>query len=90
MTRPYTALNIMVTKHERKPPSRAAFLLTMQFLNVRMNKSPSWDGALHGGSRRSALPEKEVLLMVTYSDLIQIGILLVGICSLVLQISKKK
>nr|DAR23354.1 MAG TPA: hypothetical protein [Caudoviricetes sp.] len=54
-------------------------------------KSPS-SGArrCHGGSRRSALPEKEVLLMVTYSDLIQIGILLVGICSLVLQISKKK
>ena len=39
---------------------------------------------------RSALPEKEVLLMVTYSDLIQIGILIVGICSLVFQICKKK
>ena len=34
--------------------------------------------------------KKEVLLMVTYSDLIQIGILIVGICSLVFQISKKK
>nr|DAF67474.1 MAG TPA: hypothetical protein [Caudoviricetes sp.]DAH29214.1 MAG TPA: hypothetical protein [Caudoviricetes sp.] len=31
-----------------------------------------------------------MLLMVTYSDLIQIGILIVGICSLVFQISKKK
>lgn len=28
--------------------------------------------------------------MVTYSVLIQIGILIVGICSLVFQISKKK
>lgn len=29
-------------------------------------------------------------MMVTYSDLIQIGILIVGVCSLFLQVSKKK
>ena len=32
---------------------------------------------------------KGVLLMVTYSDLIQIGILIVGIIGLVLQVKKK-
>ena len=30
------------------------------------------------------------LLMVTYSDLIQVGILIVGICSLFIQVRKKK
>lgn len=29
-------------------------------------------------------------MMVTYSDLIQIGILIVGICSLFIQVHKKK
>ena len=36
MTRPCTALNIMVTKHERKPPSRAAFFL-YAICNFRLN-----------------------------------------------------
>lgn len=90
MTRPYTALNIMVTKHERKPPSRAAFLLTMQFLNVRMNKSPSWDGALHGGSRRSALPEKEVLCMATWTEIFSFSTVLIAFAGLIVQICKKK
>jgi len=34
--------------------------------------------------------QKGGLPMVTYSDLIQVGILIVGICSLVVQICKKK
>ena len=33
---------------------------------------------------------EEVVSMVTYSDLIQIGILIVGILDLILQITKRK
>ena len=40
--------------------------------------------------RRLALPGREVMRMVTYAELIQIGILIVSICSLVYQICKKK
>ena len=56
-----------------------------------MIKRPSAEGleALHNG-RRSALPSREVMHMVTYSELIQIGILIVSICSLVYQICKRK
>lgn len=35
-------------------------------------------------------PVREVMHMVTYSKLIQIGILIVSICSLVYQICKRK
>jgi hypothetical protein len=38
----------------------------------------------------SHTPRREVVLMVTYSDLIQIGILIVGILGLILQITKRK
>lgn len=48
-------------------------------------------GALcYDGGRRLALPGREVMRMVTYAELIQIGILIVSICSLVYQICKKK
>nr|DAL97838.1 MAG TPA: hypothetical protein [Caudoviricetes sp.] len=38
----------------------------------------------------ATLPGGEVVSMVTYSDLIQIGILIVGILDLILQITKRK
>lgn len=40
--------------------------------------------------RRLALPGREVMRMVTYAELIQIGILIVSICNLVYQICKRK
>lgn len=40
--------------------------------------------------RRLALPGREVMHMVTYAELIQIGILIVSICNLVYQICKRK
>lgn len=54
-------------------------------------KTPHWGrGAATEAAGGRHFLKKEVLLMVTYSDLIQIGILIVGICSLVFQICKKK
>ena len=63
----------------------AVFLFFDFLRKVRYNRN----GAA-GYGRRLALPGREVMLMVTYPDLIQIGILIVSICSLVFQICKRK
>ena len=49
-----------------------------------------WRFALYGGSFLPLIERKGVLLMVTYSDLIQIGILIVGIIGLFLMVKNQK
>lgn len=51
---------------------------------------PARSALFDGGGFLSPDHTRGGLLMVTYSDLIQIGILIVSICSLVIQISKTK
>ena len=69
---------------------RLFHILLTAFDGFATMKKPLSGRVLPGGSRRSALPVKGVLLMVTYSDLIQVGILIVSLCTLVFQICKKK
>lgn len=51
---------------------------------------PARSALFDGGGFLSPDLWKGGLPMVTYTDLIQIGILIVGICNLIIQISKKK
>lgn len=62
----------------------------MIFCNWRCRNaavSPHFAG---GSFLPSDLTKGGLPMMVTYSDLIQIGILVVGICSLFIQVYKKK
>ena len=56
-----------------------------------MIKRPSAEGleALHNG-RRLALPGREVMPMVTYSELFAYTLVLLGVATLVIQLYKRK
>ena len=52
--------------------------------------SPERAGAAINGRRSATPPWREVVLMVTYTELFQLCLVLIGFAGLIIQISKKK
>jgi len=65
-------------------------MLTWFYTNDKMEKSLYGAGRCHGGGRRSALPVREVMRMVTWNEVFTYSLVLIGFAGLIVQICKKK
>lgn len=70
------------------------YYVILRIGKLRLSALPAtaggWPSSMEGSFLPSDPAKGGLPMMVTYSDLIQIGILIVGICGLFLQVYKKK